>query len=73
MQQRHLANENGHEKHSLLVLHCTKNKRSYLLKFLTRVMVVINDLTVTPVVVLICNCDFFSLFKALINITKQKT
>jgi len=49
------------------------NERSYLLKFLTPVTVVINYHTSTSVIVVFCctKCDFLSLFGAFINITKD--
>jgi len=51
MLQRHLANENDHEN-ILIKLYKKTNKRSYLLKFLTPVMVVINYLTNISVIVI---------------------
>jgi len=49
---------------------CKKpNEHFYLLKFLTPVMVVIIYLTTMSVIAVIC--DFVSLFRALINITKD--
>jgi len=55
MLRRHLANENDQKTFSTLIKRYKKlNKRSYLLKFLTPVMVVINYLTMMSVTVVIC-------------------
>jgi len=56
MPRRHLANANDHKKHSLPLLNRTKNERSYLLKLLTPVIVLVvnNYLTMMSVIVVIC-------------------
>jgi len=74
MPRRHLATENDRENIICLIKPYKKpNKRSYLVKFLTSVMVVINYLTTMSVIVVICyiNCDLFYFLRALINITKD--
>jgi len=55
MLQRHLANEMTMKTCSALIRPYKKpNERSYLLKFLTSVMVVINYRIMTSVIVVIC-------------------
>jgi len=55
MPRRHLVNENDHENilfSALIKPYKKQTKRSYLLKFLTPVMVVINYLTMSVIVVI---------------------